>query len=153
VLTTRGAVTGVHLYHRHPAPARRGRELDELSFDLLAASLRADAGDIGAQVEALAVKLEGALPGQCRVERAGGLFAKRKRVRRIAVDLGDERFQLEHDDGRVETRRARIVRGIVLKTEELGLDGWIDALSAELSEQARSSERARLAAERLLEGP
>jgi hypothetical protein len=99
------------------------------------------------------VKLEGALPGQCRVERAGGLFAKRKRVRRIAVDLGDERFQLEHDDGRVETRRARIVRGIVLKTEELGLDGWIDALSVELAEQARSSERARLAAERLLEGP
>ncbi|MDX6645591.1 MAG: hypothetical protein QOK40_1318 [Miltoncostaeaceae bacterium] len=123
-----------------------------MSFDLLAASLRADAGDLGAQVEALAVKLEGALPGQCQVERAGGLLARRKRVRRIVVDLGDERFQLDLDDGRIAPRRARIVRGIVLKTEELGLDGWIDALSAELAEQAQSSERARLAAQRLLEG-
>jgi hypothetical protein len=86
------------------------------------------------------------------VERAGGLLARRKRVRRIAVDLGEERFQLEHHDGRVQGRRARVVRGIVLKTEELGLEEWIDALSAELADQARSSERARLAAERLLGG-
>ena len=41
-------------------------------LDLLAASLRADAGDLDAFVEALAAKLEAALPGQVEVERRGG---------------------------------------------------------------------------------
>jgi hypothetical protein len=41
----------------------------EMDIDLLAASLRADASDLGAFVEALAVKLEEAVPGAVRVER------------------------------------------------------------------------------------
>jgi hypothetical protein len=39
----------------------------------------------------------------------------------------------------------------VIKSEPLGLDEWIEALSRELSAQARRSERARIALERLLE--
>jgi hypothetical protein len=37
-----------------------------------------------------------------------------------------------------------------LKSEELGLDDWIDALSRDLTEAAEQSERGRLALERLL---
>ena len=47
---------------------------DTDDLDLLAASLRADAGDLEAFVEALAVKLEAALPDQVEVERRGGLL-------------------------------------------------------------------------------
>jgi hypothetical protein len=121
-------------------------------LDLLAASLRADAGDVDAFVEALAVKLEAALPGQVEVERRGGLLGGRKRVRRIEVTLGDQRYELEAERGRVTCRRRSVVRGIALKTQEFDLDAWIAALSEDLVEEAERSERGRQALARLLEG-
>jgi hypothetical protein len=121
-------------------------------LDLVAASLRADATDLDAFVEALAVKLEGALPGQVDVERKGGLLGANKRVRRIEVALGDQRYELEFERGRVTCRRRSVVRGIALKTQELDLDAWIAALSQDLVEEAERSERGREALARLLEG-
>ncbi len=56
-----------------------------MDFELLAASLRADAGDAGAFLEALAAKLGGALPHRVRVERGGGLFSHGHPVRRLSV--------------------------------------------------------------------
>jgi hypothetical protein len=121
-------------------------------LDLVAASLRADATDLDAFVEALAVKLDGALPGQVEVERKGGLLGGNKRVRRIEVALGDQRYELESERGRVTCRRRSVVRGIALKTQELDLDAWIAALSQDLVEEAARSERGRQALARLLEG-
>jgi hypothetical protein len=120
-------------------------------LDLVAASLRADAADLDAFVEALAVKLAGALPGQVDVERKGGLLGGGKRVRRIEVSVGDQRYEAEHDRGRVTCRRRSVVRGIALKTQELDLDAWIEALSKDLVEEADRSERGRQALARLLE--
>jgi hypothetical protein len=121
-------------------------------FDLLAASLRADTSDLRAYVEALAVKLEGALPGSVHVERrGGGLFGGAKRVGRIAVALGSDELELESDGGRVACRRRTVVRGIALKNEELSLDGWIDAVSRALVDRASESERGREALGRLLD--
>ena len=126
-------------------------ESDDLDFELVASSLRADTRDLSTFVEALAVKLEGALPGQASVERrGGGLFSREKKVHSIQVVLGDQRFDLTVDGNRVETTCAKAVRGIVLKTESLPLDAWIDRLSQCLAEHARTSEQARVALERLL---
>lgn len=122
--------------------------MEEASFDLLAASLRADTRDLRAFVEALATKLEGALPERVRIDR-GGLFGG-KRVKGLAVDLGDDRYELEHDDGRVSCRRCSVVRGITLKNEALDLDTWVDDLSRGLLAEAGRSEHARVALERLL---
>ena len=119
-------------------------------FDLLAASLRADAGDLAAFVEALAAKLEASFPERTSVERSG-LLGK-KRVRRVAVELGESRYELEHDGARVAARRRSVVRGISLKSDELEVDAWIDDLSQRLVEEAGRSERGRGALERLLEG-
>jgi hypothetical protein len=128
-------------------------ESEGLGFELLASSLRADAGDIRSFVEALAAKLEGALPSQTTVERkGGGLFSGPKRVERIVVDMDEFRYQLVSSGSRVEPSRAKAVRGIVLKTEQMSLDAWIDELSRQLTEEAQRSEQARLALERLL-GP
>ena len=44
------------------------------------------------------------------------------------------------------------MRGIALKSEELDLGAWIDALSADLVDEAARSERARAALEGLLAG-
>ena len=121
-------------------------------FELVAASLRADAADMATFVQVLAGKLESALPGRVQVERhAKKLFSHDKVVTRIAVDLGDVRYSLTPSaGGDLECGRAKAVRGIVLKTERVGLPDWIEGLARDLASQARSSEQARLALERLL---
>ena len=121
-------------------------------FDLIASSLRADASDTRALAEVLAVKLEGALPQQTRVERRSkGLLSRTKQVRRVEVDCGEARYRLALDDrGAVDAVRAHEVRGITLKNEPLSLDAWIDALARDLGELARTSEQGRVALERLL---
>jgi hypothetical protein len=121
-------------------------------FDLVAASLRADAADSRGFMEALAVRLEAALPGHTRVQRRARKFLSREKVvRQIEVDAGENRYALSIDDrGGVEARRSAAVRGIVLKNDPLPLDDWIDDLARDLAEQAAASEQGRLALERLL---
>jgi hypothetical protein len=103
-------------------------------------------------MEALAVRLETALPGQTRVQRRAKKFLSRdKVVRRIEVDAGENRYALDVDEhGGVDARRSAAVRGIVLKNDPLPLDEWIDSLARDIAEQARSSALGREALERLL---
>jgi hypothetical protein len=119
-------------------------------FDLVAASLRADSGDLETFVEALAVKLTASFPGLVKVDRPRSLMGGTKPVRRIALTLGDERFELEHDGGRVTCRVGALVRGIALRNEPVELGEWIDRLSAALVAEAGTSERGREALGRLL---
>jgi hypothetical protein len=123
---------------------------EEPSFDLIAAALRADQADLGPYCQALATKLEDALPEQVRVRRSGGLLSRGKRVERITVTLGKECFELIARGSGLLASRATLVRGIVLSRDELPLSQWVDALSQRLAEEARASEQARRAAERLL---
>lgn len=120
-----------------------------LDIELVTASLRADASDLGAFVEALAVKLEQALPNGVRVDRRGGLFGAKK-VRQISVDAGDTRLRLDRDGAAVDTSRARLSGGIVLKTERIEIDEWLRELGRALAEQARRSAVTREALERML---
>src|SRR3954467_1409117 len=91
-------------------------------LDLLAASLRADATDTAAFLEALAARLEGALPGQVEVQRKGGLFGG-KPVPRSPVRPGDSHYEIEGDGGGPPApRRRTVVRGIALKSVELPVD-------------------------------
>lgn len=124
---------------------------DALSFDLLAAAIRADAADLKSFVEALAAKLEGALPGSVEVKRRGGLFRSGKEVQALAVTIGDDRFELGRRGSNVEASVRRQVRGITLKTEEVALDEWIDRLAQELHRHAESSAQARAALSRLVQ--
>jgi hypothetical protein len=122
-------------------------------LDLITSSLRADSSDLGAFVESLAAKLEAAIPGLVRVERARSGFRGPKFVRQIAVDAGGERLELVCERGdRVETRRARVSGGITLKTEPLDVETWLETLSGALAAEATRSERTRQALERLLLG-
>ncbi|MHB8295951.1 MAG: hypothetical protein ACYDH5_15300 [Acidimicrobiales bacterium] len=121
-------------------------------FDLLAASLRADASDLGTFVEVLASKLEDALPGQVTVRRPSGLFNRDHRVASVTVEAGKERFELERSrSGGMVASVAKSVRGITLKTEQTGLDEWITRLAAALAEQTRAMDAGRAALQRLIE--
>jgi hypothetical protein len=127
-------------------------EDQSLDLDLLAASLRADQSDVRAFVEALAAKLEQAVPGAARIERGReGLFGP-KLVRRIALDAGDTRLELTVSAGAVHTRCARLSGGIALKWDTLDIDAWLVQLGQALAAQANRSETTRQALERLLNG-
>ena len=121
-------------------------------LDLLAASFRADAADVYAFVESLAVKLEQAMPGQVRVRRVRGGIRRPKRVQKIALDAGENRLELRLSGGSIETSASRLSGGIVLKTERVSVDEWISALSEAVAAEAQRSAITRQALERLLTG-
>ena len=125
--------------------------MSSTDFDLVAASLRADSADLEVFVEALAQKLTQSFPGHVKVERRKSLRPGAKPVRRITAELGDDRLELETENGRVACRRRELVRGIALRSEELDLGAWIDALSRALVTEAEHSERGRTALQQLLE--
>jgi hypothetical protein len=123
----------------------------EDDFDLSAAGLRADGSDLRISVEVLASKLESSLPSQTRVERRGGGLLGRgeKRVRQLQVNLGDTSYELTVAE-RVEGFRKREVGGIAIKRESLDPGEWVNALAADLREEAQRSAEARTALERLV---
>ena len=122
-------------------------------FELWAASLRASSGDVTTFVDVLAQKLERALPGRVKIgRRAVRLLSKEKRVERIELDLAANRYLLVAQGGAVETRCAKAVRGVVLKSEAVPLEAWIAALARDLATEAHASEHSRLALEQLLGG-
>jgi hypothetical protein len=126
-------------------------ESDSLELDLLAASLRADLGDIAAFVEGLAVKLEESLPGVVQVERVKQGFRGPKLVKRIALNAGSgERLELRREGNSVQALTARTSGGIVLKTEAVDIETWLTALTAVIAAEAGRNERTRQALERLL---
>jgi hypothetical protein len=75
----------------------------------------------------------------------------KKSISGVKCDLGDVRYSLQEQHGRLEARRQKVVRGIVLKSEVIALDAWIDELSQRLAEEARKSEESRMALRRMLE--
>jgi hypothetical protein len=119
-------------------------------LDLLAASLRADAADLDAFVEGLAVKLEEALPGRVRVGRWRERVLGPKRVHRIALDASDQRLELSYKHGVIEASCSRLSGGIVLKREPLDTGAWLAALGEALSDEAKRSDATRAALERLM---
>ncbi len=122
-----------------------------MGFEMLAASLRADAGDSLAFMEALAAKLGGALPHRVRVERGGGLFSHTHPVRQITINLGDWQYLINAaPDGTLAAERTHAVRGIALKSEPVALEQWIDDLTAGLAALAQASLQDRMALQRLL---
>ena len=123
-------------------------------FELVAASLRADAGDVATFMESLATKLESTLPGSVSVYRGRSRVFGPKSVGRIVVDLAGERLELGYAPGssRVEARRARVSGGITLSSETVEIDAWIDQLSGALTRQAEQNGQTRQALEKLLLG-
>jgi hypothetical protein len=125
--------------------------MDDATFDLDAAGLRADGPELVAAVEVLARKLEISLPRATTVRRRPKrLFSKDKVVAAIEVRLGATRYVLELDGERIVADRAQEVRGVVIKREPLDVADWIGALAGELRDQAVDSAEARAALERLV---
>jgi len=124
----------------------------EETFDLAAAGLRADGADLRIGLEALASKLEQALPGAARVQRSGGGLLGRgeRRVREVRVDLGEARYELRFEGAALSGSRERVSGGISIKRETLDPGAWLAALTEDLRAQSQRSAQARTALEGLL---
>ncbi len=118
--------------------------------DELAAALRADASDLDAFAESLAVKLEAILPNRTKVVRRRAGLMGPKRVAQIVLNLDDSHLQLDVSGGRWQMRRAKVSGGIALKHDQLEMDEWLANVSAALANEAARSERARQALGELL---
>ena len=121
-------------------------------LDLPAAALRADEAELAVSVDVLAAKLEQALPGIASVERhkVGGFRSKRREVRRIAVALGDQQFELLRENQRIQCTRHKVVRGITLSREQLAMSDWIAEVVSGVTQSAQGSEQDRVALQELL---
>ena len=124
--------------------------VDPTELDLVSSALRADMGDVDTYFEVLSAKLADSLGPMVTVEREGGLFHKQHPARRITVDAGERRFVAERGRGRLHCTIADSVRGIVLRTREVGVDEWLDGLAHHLTDAARRSAGARSALDNLL---
>lgn len=99
----------------------------------------------------LGTLMESALEAETQIERRG--FFGGGAIRRIAISLGDHTYVIE-DAGRgpLTAARKRLVRGVAVKSEQMDVPEWIDALGAALEERATTSQRARDALARLTGG-
>jgi hypothetical protein len=102
-------------------------------FDLSAAWLRRANGDMKAFLEALAVRLNDALPSRVEVERKrDGLFSRESHAVRIAVSSDRYLHALSVDRGRLIARRSKIVRGITISSEDMAVPDWLESLNEEI---------------------
>lgn len=128
--------------------------MSEWSFDTLAASLRMASRDLKTFHEVLAVKLAGALgPDAVTVRRKGLRWQKERPLAALEVNLGDLRLVAEQAGAAMQYRVVKLVRGIALKSEEVSLEAWLEALTRGLWQHAQASEQAQAALERFLMGP
>lgn len=124
---------------------------DRMRTELFAASLRADKADLKTFLDALAVKLEGSLPDYTMVSRQGSIFSRERNVKEVIVSLADHQYRIGRGrQGPLVAVRAHVVRGIVLKTEQIPVDQWIEELSEALARLAGHSAQTRTALERFL---
>lgn len=127
------------------------RSASDIDIDLVTAALRADASDTGPFLEALAAKLEAALPGAVTVQRRRDRLLGPKRVAGLEVTAGDRRFGLTAGAPVPRATVGRVSGGITLKTDEVDVETWLRALGEALAAAAQRSQTSRQALERLLD--
>ena len=141
-----------------PEPAGGDGDGDnDVSAELIAASLRADTADLEVYARVLSTSLIETLPpGSVRLERKRSLSdraaGREGRVETVEVSLGEQRMTLRLEKHGPVGEICKEVRGIVLSRQKVGLDVWIETLSAAIAEAARSNAKAREVLQRFVLG-
>ena len=138
-----------------PEPAA-GDEND-VSAELIAASLRADTADLEIYARVLSTNLIDTLPpGAVKLERKRSLSdraaGREGRVESVDVTLGEQRMTLRLGKHGPVGEVCKEVRGIVLSRQQVAMDVWIETLSTAIAETARSNARAREVLQRFVLG-
>jgi hypothetical protein len=101
-----------------------------MDFDMQAAWLRRFKADAESNLKAFALRLKEAMPELVTVHEAGGFFSGSKTTG-VTVELGENRYSLEIERGRLKATIAMVVRGITLNTKAIDPADWFARLAEE----------------------
>jgi hypothetical protein len=105
-------------------------ESDSVPLEALSALLSSDLKDLKVFVADLSQRLAALLPERARLLRRG-LWGG---VKGVLLELGEWEYRLE-DDGALKATRGHRVGGVVLRTEELSLEAWLEAVRQALIQE------------------
>jgi hypothetical protein len=114
-------------------------------FDMVAASIRADASDTETFFRVLVSKMVDALGDRVTVKRSGGLLKRDRPVTAVEMDLTSAgqgvvlAARREHDA--ITCTVVRRVRGIALSTKQVSMPEWIEELVSALADEAKRSQQ------------
>jgi hypothetical protein len=103
----------------------------KIDFDMQAAWLRRFKSDAESNLTAFALRLKEALPELVTIHEARGLFSRSAKTKGVSVELGEKRYNLEIDGGRLKASVAMVVHGIVLNTKNVDPADWFARLAEE----------------------
>lgn len=118
--------------------------MSETDFDMQAAWLRRFTADAESNLKAFALRLKEAMPDLVTVDEQRGFFAKSGKITGVTIELGENRYRIKVERGRLKTTVAMVVHGIVLNTKDMAPAEWFARLHQEaqaLSEHAQGLSR------------
>jgi hypothetical protein len=116
---------------------------------LVSAALLGRGQDSHSLVADLAARFERALPSHVNIDWSG--WGKRRSVKSLTINMDQERFRIEVHNGILSPWIDQVVRGICLRSVEVGMDDWLDRFAATLNREAKKSIETRLAIEEALQ--
>ena len=102
-----------------------------MDFDTQAAWFRRFKGDAESNLKAFALRLKEAMPELVTVQESRGFFTGAAKVTGVTVELGENRYNLAIDSGRLKATIAMVVRGITLNTKNVDPAEWFVRLGEE----------------------
>jgi len=111
-----------------------------MDFDTQAAWFRRFKADAESNLKAFALRLKEAMPELVTVQESRGFFSGAAKVTGVTVELGENRYNLALDGGRLKANIAMVVRGITLNTKNVDPAEWFVRLGEETK---KASEHAR----------
>jgi hypothetical protein len=102
-----------------------------IDFDMQAAWLRRFKTDAESNLKAFALRLKEALPELVTIHESRGLFSRSAKTKGVTVELGEKRYGLEIDGGRLKASIAMVVHGVVLNTKNIDPSDWFVRLAEE----------------------
>jgi hypothetical protein len=130
---------------------------DPLSFDLVAAALRADTADVAVYAQVLTNSLGDVLPpGVVEVDRERSMSDRMRgrpgEVSKITVRLGEQVLTLGKQQGRLVAEICKEVRGVVLSRRPAPVDEWVAELARGLVAYADQNAQAAQVLRRMVAG-
>ncbi|HEY2577512.1 MAG TPA: hypothetical protein VGI74_14490 [Streptosporangiaceae bacterium] len=130
---------------------------DAVSFDLVAAALRADSADVAVYARVLTDSLGEALPpGVVDIDRERTMSDRMRgrpgEVSKITVRLGEQVLTLVNQRGQLVAEICKEVRGVVLSRRPAPVEEWLAELARGLVAYADQNAQAAQVLRRLVAG-
>jgi hypothetical protein len=130
-----------------------GQAAADPSFDLsmAVAQLASNSTDLRIMLKLLVSQLADVLGDRIVVERAGR-FRKSDDIKSVRITLGDDTLEAVVEGATVRCTIGHASGGIRIRSEQVGMDGWLTRLLATLQSEAAHSEQTRQALENIVIG-